>query len=154
MEIKKQCWECQKRRLVCDSTRPKCSKCKKRGVDCSGYSGKPLVWVPTGKITSTKAGTPSTRSGRHKHGKLTPSESRYRTDGESCTSPSSVFDEQLAVLPFSTSLPLGVYHLAEAVEYCKSYWRSRKRSLLIPYKIMLPFLQTLSQAGLFGTFTP
>lgn len=40
----KQCWECLKRRLVCDFSGPSCRKCRKRGVDCPGYGPKPLVW--------------------------------------------------------------------------------------------------------------
>jgi hypothetical protein len=130
MERKKQCWECQTRRLVCDSTRPKCTKCKKRGVNCSGYSGKPFVWVPTGKVTSTKAGTPLTRSRRHKHGRAT-SESSRRPDADSCTiSGATPGISESAVLPISTYLPLEIYHLAEAIEYCKLRWCSLRKSLL------------------------
>lgn len=41
----KQCWECRRRRLVCDFTRPKCRKCQARGVACTGYDSKPLRWL-------------------------------------------------------------------------------------------------------------
>jgi len=42
----KHCWECRRRRLVCDFTRPKCRKCQVRGVACPGYDGqKPLRWL-------------------------------------------------------------------------------------------------------------
>lgn len=51
----RQCWECLKRRLVCDHTLPHCKKCQKAGKDCPGYSEtKPLSWVPTGKVTSRR----------------------------------------------------------------------------------------------------
>ncbi|KAK0616646.1 fungal-specific transcription factor domain-containing protein [Immersiella caudata] len=43
----KQCWECHRRRLVCDSARPQCRKCQTKGLDCPGYdSSKPVRWVP------------------------------------------------------------------------------------------------------------
>jgi len=42
----KQCWECHRRRLVCDVTHPECRKCQARGVDCPGYNNlKPVRWV-------------------------------------------------------------------------------------------------------------
>lgn len=49
----RQCWECLKRRLVCDHTLPHCQKCIKAGRDCPGYDeNKPLQWVAPGKVTS------------------------------------------------------------------------------------------------------
>ena len=45
MEVPKQCWECRKRRLVCDSTKPTCKKCRVRRVECPGYTSKPLKWT-------------------------------------------------------------------------------------------------------------
>lgn len=51
----RQCWECLKRRLVCDHTLPGCKKCQKAGRDCPGYDEqKPLQWVETGKVTSRR----------------------------------------------------------------------------------------------------
>ncbi|KID96146.1 C6 zinc finger domain protein, partial [Metarhizium majus ARSEF 297] len=50
----KQCWECRKRRLVCDFERPACIKCRDRGVQCPGYDHKPLRWVAPGEIRSKK----------------------------------------------------------------------------------------------------
>ncbi|KAK7935589.1 hypothetical protein PG985_001084 [Apiospora marii] len=47
------CWECQRRRLECDSTRPVCNKCRQAGVVCPGYEDKkPLRWLAPGKVTS------------------------------------------------------------------------------------------------------
>jgi len=57
----RQCWECLKRRLVCDHTLPHCKKCQKAGRDCPGYDEqKPLQWIQTGKVTSRrrKKGSP------------------------------------------------------------------------------------------------
>ena len=59
----RQCWECLKRRLVCDYTMPHCNKCVKKGRECPGYDAKkPLQWVETGKITSRKRTKPSKKS--------------------------------------------------------------------------------------------
>lgn len=51
----RQCWECLKRRLVCDHTLPHCKKCIKTGKECPGYDEqKPLQWVEPGKVTSRR----------------------------------------------------------------------------------------------------
>lgn len=51
----RQCWECLKRRLVCDHTLPRCKKCIKAGKECPGYDEqKPLQWVEPGKVTSRR----------------------------------------------------------------------------------------------------
>ncbi|KAI3572735.1 hypothetical protein IWW34DRAFT_891804 [Fusarium oxysporum f. sp. albedinis] len=49
------CWECSRRRLVCDLGTPKCRKCRVRGVDCPGYQHKPLQWMRPGQIRSKGA---------------------------------------------------------------------------------------------------
>ncbi|KAM4054315.1 fungal specific transcription factor [Hirsutella rhossiliensis] len=41
----KKCWECLKRRHVCDRSRPSCKKCGVRGINCPGYDHKPLKWM-------------------------------------------------------------------------------------------------------------
>ncbi|RMZ41300.1 C6 finger domain protein [Aspergillus flavus] len=47
------CWECMRRRLVCDFARPTCNKCRSAGVACPGYDEKkPLRWLAPGKVTS------------------------------------------------------------------------------------------------------
>ncbi|KAF1915756.1 hypothetical protein BDU57DRAFT_586971 [Ampelomyces quisqualis] len=51
----RQCWECLKRRLVCDHTLPGCKKCQKAGKECPGYDEqKPLQWIQPGKVTSRR----------------------------------------------------------------------------------------------------
>ncbi|KAK0630366.1 fungal-specific transcription factor domain-containing protein [Bombardia bombarda] len=67
---KRHCWECLRRRLVCDSTRPACKRCLTAGTVCSGYSGvKParLKWLAPGRVTSRsrkskKGSTPTAES--------------------------------------------------------------------------------------------
>lgn len=52
---KRQCWECLRRRLVCDFTLPSCKKCQKAGKTCPGYDPqKPLQWLAPGKVTSRR----------------------------------------------------------------------------------------------------
>jgi hypothetical protein len=49
----KQCWECRRRRLVCDFTSPACRKCQVRGVECPGYDGtKPLKWLQPQQVNA------------------------------------------------------------------------------------------------------
>ncbi|KAK1658894.1 fungal-specific transcription factor domain-containing protein [Colletotrichum godetiae] len=38
------CWTCRSRKVKCDETRPCCSPCKTRGLDCQGY-GVRLQWM-------------------------------------------------------------------------------------------------------------
>ncbi|OHF01908.1 hypothetical protein CORC01_02786 [Colletotrichum orchidophilum] len=49
---KRRCWECQRRRLVCDSVKPVCNRCRASGIVCPGYDDrKPLTWLAPGKVT-------------------------------------------------------------------------------------------------------
>lgn len=50
---RRQCWECLRRRLVCDFGTPTCNKCRAAGVTCPGYGEKkPLKWIPPGRVNS------------------------------------------------------------------------------------------------------
>ncbi|ETS80026.1 hypothetical protein PFICI_07555 [Pestalotiopsis fici W106-1] len=52
---KRHCWECRRRCLVCDSTKPSCKRCTTSGTRCPGYdSVKParIRWVEPGRVTS------------------------------------------------------------------------------------------------------
>lgn len=58
------CWECRRRRLVCDSTKPVCKKCQVAKIVCPGYDEKqPLRWLKPGKVTS-RTRKPKTNSNR------------------------------------------------------------------------------------------
>lgn len=64
MSDTKQCWECLKRRLVCDFGRPGCKKCLSRRVECPGYgTKKPVTWLQPNQTRSKGA-----RSKRELHG--------------------------------------------------------------------------------------
>lgn len=53
VSARRSCWECQRRRLVCDSNRPVCSRCKLNGIVCPGYENvKPLTWVAPNQVTT------------------------------------------------------------------------------------------------------
>lgn len=50
---KQHCWECLRRRLVCDGGQPFCRKCDGAGVVCPGYDDKkPLRWIANGTVSS------------------------------------------------------------------------------------------------------
>ena len=56
----RQCWECLKRRLVCDRNVPQCKKCGKAGKECPGYGDvKPLQWVAVRELASRRRKTSS-----------------------------------------------------------------------------------------------
>lgn len=67
---KRHCWECLRRRLVCDFTLPACNRCIKSGITCPGYDEKEpnrLKWLAPGKIKSrtrksSKASKPSVKN--------------------------------------------------------------------------------------------
>ncbi|KAL2266660.1 hypothetical protein VTJ83DRAFT_6012 [Remersonia thermophila] len=47
------CWECRRRRLVCDGTKPICKRCRAAGIVCPGYADrKPLTWLAPGRVVS------------------------------------------------------------------------------------------------------
>ncbi|KAL2136158.1 hypothetical protein VTI74DRAFT_5211 [Chaetomium olivicolor] len=48
-----QCWECRRRRRVCDGAQPVCSKCRAARIVCPGYANKkPLTWLAPGQVMS------------------------------------------------------------------------------------------------------
>lgn len=54
---KKHCYECLRRSLVCDSTRPSCTRCTTSGTPCPGYDHpppRPLRWLAPGRVTSRR----------------------------------------------------------------------------------------------------
>jgi hypothetical protein len=54
---KRKCWECRRRRLVCDLARPGCTRCQSAGRACPGYRlDKPLKWMqPPQEVRSRHA---------------------------------------------------------------------------------------------------
>lgn len=61
---RKHCWECLRRRLVCDSVRPVCDRCRTSGLVCPGYDEKqPLRWVQPGRVTARSRRKPKAKAG-------------------------------------------------------------------------------------------
>lgn len=55
-----QCWECLRRKWLCDGTRPTCSRCLSAGLVCPGYGGeRPLFWLPVGMVSRRSTRQPS-----------------------------------------------------------------------------------------------
>lgn len=50
----KPCWECRRRRLLCDGTWPQCWRCTAAGIKCTGYEkdNRPLRWLQPGQVVS------------------------------------------------------------------------------------------------------
>ncbi|KAA8641271.1 uncharacterized protein ATNIH1004_002072 [Aspergillus tanneri] len=72
---RRQCWECRRRRLVCDSSRPACNKCLQPAPVRPGYgSKKPLKWITQGP-SSPQSG--STTWIRKRQQFLLPNEASY-----------------------------------------------------------------------------
>jgi hypothetical protein len=47
------CWECRRRRLVCDGVQPVCTNCRTARIVCPGYADKkPLTWLAPGQVMS------------------------------------------------------------------------------------------------------
>ncbi|SPO06502.1 uncharacterized protein DNG_09192 [Cephalotrichum gorgonifer] len=90
------CWECARRRLVCDSSRPACDKCRSSGIVCPGYAdAKPLRWLAPGRVTSRVR-----RKGKGGGKKATSPKS---TDGKSASTSPSASTSASAATTGSTS---------------------------------------------------
>ncbi|KAI0018872.1 hypothetical protein F4780DRAFT_780918 [Xylariomycetidae sp. FL0641] len=54
---KQHCWECLRRRLVCDGTRPACQRCRAAAIVCPGFEDRqPLRWVRPGQVSAAARG--------------------------------------------------------------------------------------------------
>lgn len=118
------CWECRRRRLVCDCTRPVCDKCKATGVVCPGYEDrKPLTWLAPGKVLSR---TRKPRGSRQTAAKKTKDSSSSSSPESDAVSSSSSSREEAALQkvhrqpPPRTQLRTDMCDLAEAALYCKT----------------------------------
>ncbi|KAL4895285.1 hypothetical protein BDV59DRAFT_152674 [Aspergillus ambiguus] len=122
------CWECRRRRLVCDISIPECNKCRASGVDCPGYGKhKPLRWLTPGKVRSRTNQRKRTDSGQKDVSSL---KHELKTGSPSCSGDDEVSTEQIILrrdVKFCLSWePLPAYKLnteacaiMQAVSYCK-----------------------------------
>ncbi|KAK3896988.1 hypothetical protein C8A05DRAFT_20156, partial [Staphylotrichum tortipilum] len=83
---REQCWECRRRRLVCDGGQPVCAKCRTARIVCPGYADKkPLTWLAPGQIKSrARRRNPAVKGQRPpKQGKTTPPSDAISEDADS-----------------------------------------------------------------------
>ena len=118
---KRHCWECRRRCLVCDSTRPACNRCTAAGAPCPGYGDvKPtrLVWLAPGTVKSRV---------RKRKPSLPPEPNEPHIHGQSLV-PATQLRQRATVVPRphanDISIPrFGIYTDADAVvhsaKYCK-----------------------------------
>ncbi|KAK5625752.1 hypothetical protein RRF57_001468 [Xylaria bambusicola] len=103
------CWECSRRHLVCDSTRPVCRRCIMARITCPGYGGvEPLrlKWLAPGRVVSRARRLKRPPSNTTAHGEVLPQpmkESSYRISDL----PIHLFDSRKEG-----------HALIQAVEYC------------------------------------
>lgn len=97
----KPCWECSKKRRVCDFTRPHCRKCQSRGVDCPGYEKKPLKWLQPGQTRSK--------------GKRARSEASDGSNESKCRAVAS----RLSAPPITAVLHFEGLAMVEGINYCR-----------------------------------
>lgn len=112
---RRQCWECQRRRVVCDSARPICGKCKSKGLVCPGYEDKkPLTWLAPGKVKmrTWKRKNPPNGKGNGATNGLKNDD----TDSERASP-----QEQLVHIFPGHELRTETCDIVEATFYCKSY---------------------------------
>lgn len=116
---KRHCWECLRRRLVCDYGIPGCRRCAKSGVDCPGYGETPPLRV--------KVVAPKTRSRHRKDAEgsrqMTRRASSEGASSDSARSDSSrgssvSSDDTKEVAAPRVELKTEYHALVQACEYC------------------------------------
>ena len=121
---KRHCWECLRRRLVCDSTRPVCKRCVLNGTDCPGYSeAKPprFKWLAPGKVTSRTRKKKNTTTTTISTTTPTPVNNNNKNVAKLPRN-SSADNNNNKTLPLSRfKIKTDVCALFESAEYCKHF---------------------------------
>ncbi|KAI1260262.1 hypothetical protein F5Y18DRAFT_420213 [Xylariaceae sp. FL1019] len=86
---KPHCWECLRRRLVCDSVQPACDRCRNNGID----EKRPLRWVKPGQVTARNRRQPKSSGGSAREGKSS-SDLEKRSGTEFSTTPTVLFVDE------------------------------------------------------------
>ncbi|KAH8648538.1 hypothetical protein BX600DRAFT_517916 [Xylariales sp. PMI_506] len=121
------CWECLRRRIVCDSTQPVCKKCENAGIVCPGYDDKkPLKWMTpdTGlnrpKHKRRQSSSPKSRSGHEERADERPSaSSSSSTQTPQVQAPRDVGESEVADLFADIELQDNTSDIIQAISYCK-----------------------------------
>lgn len=131
---KRRCWECQRRRLVCDSVKPVCNKCRASGIVCPGYDDrKPLTWLAPGKITcrTRRKGRGVDKDTGAKKDTKAKTKPKPKRPGEPEDSEAFIRSKNKygGELVFHSALRTDICDVFEAVQYCKLHTtRLDKRS--------------------------
>lgn len=121
----RRCWECVRRRLVCDLKRPSCAKCSRSGVICPGYGeNKPLTWLTPGKVRSKvpvrkRKVSPLSRDGTQ------------LANQHTGNSTSDSVSELGVSLPQHFKVQDLITDVVQAARYCKLQWYSDPRELFL-----------------------
>ena len=117
-----QCWECRRRRLVCDGTQPVCAKCRAAGIVCPGFADKkPLTWLAPGQVMSRagrKKAPRKTCNNKTQRPRVKPAPATPRSDSTSDDPGASPPHDLLIGTPFE--LRPEVCDVFEAIMYCTS----------------------------------
>lgn len=113
---RRRCWECLRRRLVCDAVKPVCNKCRVAGIVCPGYDDKkPLTWLAPGKVTC-RTRRKSRVSENDSKAKSNTSKSK-ENQGKTIRKEKEI--RKVSELIFHSALRTDVCDVYEAVQYCK-----------------------------------
>jgi len=116
-----QCWECRRRRLVCDGDKPVCLKCRTAGIVCPGYADKkPLVWVANGQVLSRPRGRkPKDKAEMMRSVRPVATQEVGPTELVQAGASAGVVPGLLPPLRRDTRLRTDQCDMLEAVNYCK-----------------------------------
>lgn len=118
------CWECRRRRLVCDGAQPVCSKCRDAHIVCPGYADKkPLTWLAPGQVLCRGRRRKGGRKGPGHSTKPTtspPSSSNGSRDGHHSDEVETIelIDRDAPAPPAPAELRPEVCDVFEALLYC------------------------------------
>lgn len=121
-----QCWECRRRRLICDGQVPVCTKCRTAGIVCPGYADKkPLTWLAPGRVVSrnrkpkTATSLPTGRKKKTNDKSLAQDSTRaaHTTQSHQDTN-KSLYKLDLRLLPKVVDLRPKAWDIIEAAAYC------------------------------------
>ncbi|KAH8891722.1 hypothetical protein GQ53DRAFT_687319 [Thozetella sp. PMI_491] len=139
---KKHCWECLRRRVVCDSWQPVCNRCRHAGIVCPGYDGeKSLKWLPTGKVAS-RTWKRKKRAPRpvEKEAKPTQTEDALKPGAMALALAVAHRDAPQPKITHILELPDETVEMWEAAAYCNEQLLTQaKRFRLRPSPFIVPF---------------
>ncbi|KAL2823284.1 C6 zinc finger domain-containing protein [Aspergillus cavernicola] len=125
---KRHCWECLRRRLVCDFQVPGCKRCAASRIDCPGYGETPplrVKWLAPGKVKSRQRKAPSNRQkkGRASSESANSEESRPETSKgslEFSSTGSESSDDMHSVAIPRSNLKTDYHALIDSLQYFNS----------------------------------